>query len=294
MLSLCRVCDSATRLVVQKYGGVGFPLLLSSNSLQPSETVNDFLFTAEGEAYLREHYVRQRLSTHVIARDRGAYPNLVRRALQYHGIPRRTRTEAQRLAIESGRHHHPTRGRHHPQETRNRISEGVSKAWAKLTTAQRSARIRLAQAQWKALPEAQRSEFRRLGLSGLRRAAEEGSRLERFLATRLARHGYQVQCRTRISDQPVDILLPACRVAIQVDGPAHHLPVWGVSRLARVFQEDAVNTRRLLAQGLLLIRIKNLTRNLSEIQKRNLLTDILARLTSHIPGNACLHELEVQ
>jgi hypothetical protein len=93
--------------------------------------VDDFLFTAEGRAYLEEEYVRKQRSTYAIARDRGGYANLINRALRHHGFARRSHSDAQKAALDAGRHTHPTRGIGHDQATKDRIGEAVSQAHQK-------------------------------------------------------------------------------------------------------------------------------------------------------------------
>jgi transposase-like protein len=81
-----------------------------------------------GRGFLVREYVENRRSTHDIARSLDTYPNLVRRALIEQGIPLRDRAAAQREALRSGRHPHPTRGRERTGEERARISEGMARA----------------------------------------------------------------------------------------------------------------------------------------------------------------------
>jgi hypothetical protein len=63
-----------------------------------------FLFSGEGLAYLQEHYIKDEKSTYKIAEDLKVYANVVRRALKYHGLQRRTKSDAQKVAIKTGRH----------------------------------------------------------------------------------------------------------------------------------------------------------------------------------------------
>jgi hypothetical protein len=90
--------------------------------------MKDFLFSERGREYLLDEYVRQEKSTYAIAHQRDVYPNLVRRALIHHGIEARDKSAAQRAALKAGRHTHPTEGRRHSPEVRQRIGEGVSRA----------------------------------------------------------------------------------------------------------------------------------------------------------------------
>ncbi len=73
-----------------------------------------WLFTTEGKVYLLEEYERQGRSVHEISEERFTYPMLVFRALKSHGIPRRSKGEAQKVALQNGRATHPTKGKKKP------------------------------------------------------------------------------------------------------------------------------------------------------------------------------------
>lgn len=254
--------------------------------------MNDFLFSANGKAYLLEEYIKQGKSTYTIAKERCTYANLVRRALLHHGILLRSKAEAQRLVVQDGRH--PTKGGSLSRQTRDRIGESVGFAWGQLSPEVRADRVRQAKDQWQATSEEERTEFRRLAMEGLRKAADQGSKVERFLSSCLQQMGYSVQTRAEAAGKVVDLLLPQRRIVIQVDGPGHFLPVWGERRLDRVMREDAKTIQALLAAGLTVVRVKNLVRHISELQKRKLLTELLSVLKSDQLKTPCLVEMEIK
>jgi hypothetical protein len=64
----------------------------------------DFLKSGEGLLFLKEQYVKNRYSTYEIAILLGTYANAVRRALLRHGLVPRDHSEAQRVALQKGRH----------------------------------------------------------------------------------------------------------------------------------------------------------------------------------------------
>jgi hypothetical protein len=87
-----------------------------------------FFFSERGKSYLLCEYVEKERSTYDIAAENQTYANLVRRALVHHGLYRRDKSQAQKAALKAGRHTHPTEGRPHSSEVRQRIGEGVSRA----------------------------------------------------------------------------------------------------------------------------------------------------------------------
>jgi very-short-patch-repair endonuclease len=251
--------------------------------------------------YLVREYVEKERSTYDIAAECKTYPNKVRRMLRKYGIPLRDKSEAQSLAIESGRHKHPTKGYKRPEAIKIKISEGVAKAWRKISEGEKAKRVLAAKAQWEAMLDDQKDELRKLAAEAVRKAAEEGSKLEKYLLVELRRKEYQVFFhKTNIVSREqlqVDIFLPQLKVAIEVDGPAHFLPIWGEENLAKHITSDNAKTGLLLGEGYVLIRIKNLAKNVSKIQYRKLLTELLNKLEcikeQFPPPESRLIEIEV-
>jgi very-short-patch-repair endonuclease len=54
----------------------------------------------------------------------------------------------------------------------------------------------------------------------------------------------------------IDIMLPKEGVAIEIDGPHHHSPIFGEDRLLRTRDLDQIKNGVLIANGLKIIRIK--------------------------------------
>jgi very-short-patch-repair endonuclease len=240
--------------------------------------------------YLVHEYLQKERSTYDIAVECKTYPNRIRRLLKKYHIPLRDKSEAQVAALQSGRHKHPTKGNKRPEDIRIKISEGVARAWSRLDPIEKQKRINTAKEQWEMMTDAQRERFRKLAAEAVRKAAEEGSALEKFFLVELIRHGYSPDFhRTHIVSNErlhIDLFLSELKVAIEVDGPAHFFPIWGEDNLAKHLTTDSEKTGLILAQGYVLIRIKNLLKNISKIQYRKVLTKLLDTLKSiqeHFP-----------
>jgi len=87
-----------------------------------------FFFSESGKAYLTREYVEHERSTYCIAAENETYATLVRRALVFHGLQRRDKSKAQKAALKSGRHDHPTAGRVRTEEEKKRIGDAVRQA----------------------------------------------------------------------------------------------------------------------------------------------------------------------
>jgi very-short-patch-repair endonuclease len=232
--------------------------------------------------YLQRAYDEEMYSTYEIAKACHTYPNKVRRALRKYGIPLRNKREAQIVALETGRHEHPTQGKHRTETEKKKIAEGVSKSWAGISDEVRNRRVLLAKQQWEDMSPEQRENLSKLAGEAVRKAAVEGSQLEKFLLTELRQRGYKVifhkENLTNNEQLHVDLYLPDLRTAIEIDGPAHFYPIWGEEVLAKRLAADHTKTGLLISSGFVIIRVKNLIRNISKIQHRKLLTQLLSEL----------------
>lgn len=247
-----------------------------------------FLLSPRGKAWLEEHYLRQGESTHAIAAALKTYPGAIRNALLKHGIPMRTKADAQAMAIETGRTTHPTRGRKRTAQEKRAIGAGSKKAWEGRTD--REEVSRQARQRWESLPEQDRARITKLGLDAVREASRRGSRLQNFITDGLRRAGYRVLTNRRVVDvaerMHIDILLPAaplpdgtaCRVAVEVDGPSHFLPVWGQERLQATAGADARKHGLLRASGFALLRVCCPLRSVSQLAMDGCLNDVLTTL----------------
>jgi very-short-patch-repair endonuclease len=245
----------------------------------------DFLFSPRGRDWLIEYYVHKRQSTYELADVQGTYPNRIRRALLHHDIPLRDRSDALRAALKSGRHAHPTKGKRREGDVKHKIGVAVAAKWQALDPKDRQERSAMGRCQWQAMPERQREWLRQAAAEGMRRAAKEGSKLERHLFTGLAALGYAPRLHADVpcSEGPtqVDLLVHTPRAAIEVDGPSHFLPIWGEERLAEVISSDILKTGLLIQAGYAVLRIKHLTKSLSKVRQQRALDTVVAEL-AHI------------
>ena len=76
----------------------------------------------------------------------------------------------------------------------------------------------------------------------------------------------------------VDLFLPVLRTAIEIDGPAHFVPIWGETNLQRHIRADAQKAGLLINRGFAIIRVKNLIKNLSAKNMRDVLNSIIVEL----------------
>jgi very-short-patch-repair endonuclease len=248
------------------------------------------------QEYLHREYTLNGRSDRDIAQSHNTYPNAIARLRHRYGIASRDKSMAQKLALEQGRHSHPTKGRSRSEGERLQISEGVARAWEVKSNEDRQEHIAKAKRQWDAMSEGDKEVMRAKAAVAVREAAEHGSKLERFLLEELAARGHRVEYHKDdlLSNEKlhVDLYLPTIRVAIEVDGIAHFEPIWGPEYLEKRQAADKEKTGLILGLGLVIIRVKHVARSLSAKRKRELLAQLL-KVLNEKPTEPKVLEIEV-
>lgn len=238
-------------------------------------------FAERHKGYIIKAY-KEGKSTYEIAESLGTYSNKILRSLDYLKVERRDYASAQKAALKTGRSSHPTEGKSPTAEHRKGISEGMSKVWAEMSAMERDRRSTMSKDQWDAMPESEKSEMRRLAAEAVRVASKEGSKTEKYVRKGLTKAGWDVQfhVKTLLPNTPleVDLFVPGLKTAIEIDGPAHFLPIWGEDKLQKHQTSDARKSGLLVGAGYVLIRVKQIRKTLSDKNNRDVLAAILAEL----------------
>lgn len=244
---------------------------------------------------------REGKSSYQIAEHFGTYSTKILRALKYLGEETRSYKDAQKLALETGRSKHPTEGISPSQETRDRISEKRSEAWDKITPEERERLSQISKTQWENMTDAEKKTLRDLAGEAVRAAAKTGSKTERFVRKGLTEAGWTVRFHDKTlltnKELEIDLFVSDLKTAIEIDGPAHFLPIWGEESLQKHQRADAEKTGLLINNGYVIVRVKQMTKSLSQIKMRNVLSRILEELdkiAEQFPDEASrLIEIEV-
>ena len=213
-------------------------------------------------------YLKESKSTYEIAQEFNTYPNKIRRTLKTLGVSLRDKSKAQTVAIKNGRHEHPTRGKKRSESEKIAISNGMSKFWNDMEEEERARRCEISRKQWASMSDEQRELLRKSATEAVLKASKEGSKIEKYIYKGLTAEGYEVifHKKNLVSDRKleVDLFLPTLNLAIEIDGPAHFLPIWGEEKLQKHINADARKAGLLLQSGFVLIRLKNITKNVSK------------------------------
>jgi len=227
-------------------------------------------------------YNNDNFSTYEIAKHLETYPNKIRRTLIKHNIPLKNKSEAQKNALESGRSAHPTMGKKRSREERLKISSSLVDYWGEMSDKERAKRVKIAKKNWKSMTAQQKENMRSKGIAAIRTAATEGSKLEKFIQSRLEKDGFRVKMHEMIipsENLEIDLYIPELKTIIEVDGPSHFLPIWGDDKLQKQVNADLRKSGTLLSKGYVVIRVKSLGSE-SLAKKESIIEQVLQKLNS--------------
>lgn len=209
---------------------------------------------------LQKLYIDQNKSFQDIASMYDTYPNKVRRDAKKFNIPIRNKSEAQKNALNTGKHKHPTKGKTRSEETKEKIGLSVMNSWDNMSKSELKRRSELAKLNWEKLPDHIKQNRLHEANLAVRESSRSGSKLEKYLLQELIDNGYKVEfhkeqilSNTKLQ---IDLFLPEANIAIEVDGPSHFEPVWGEEVLQRNQRYDNTKTGLIIGRKMNLIRIK--------------------------------------
>jgi very-short-patch-repair endonuclease len=209
---------------------------------------------------LKKEYEQNQLSFGEIAKKYDTYANKLRRDSIKFKISIRDKSEAQKIALKTGRHNHPTKGTERPEHTKNKIGMSVLQSWESLDDAELERRKLIAKQNWEKLSDDEKANILRSANTAVRKSSDTGSKMELFILEQLVKNGYKVDfhkeqtlSNTKLQ---IDLFLPTMSVAIEIDGPSHFSPLWGEETLKKNKTYDNKKNGLILGKGLVLIRIK--------------------------------------
>jgi len=235
-------------------------------------------------------------STYDIAKKYGTNPNRVRRLLNKQGVKLRSKSQAQKNAIETGKIEHPTKGRKRTKEEKLAISASAVRYWNDMDDKERTKRRKQAEKSWNEMSDAKKEDMRRKGLRQIQKAAAEGSKLEREVQKFVSAAGYHFQAHKKDlipqKKYEIDLYIPALRTIIEVDGLSHFSPIWGEEAFRKQVEADAKKDGVLLSRGFNLIRIENKTSSMA-IAKLAALQEELTKALEEIKEGTIDSQLKV-
>lgn len=215
---------------------------------------------AQKRIAIQKLYEIEKKSFQDIAQIYDTYANKIRRDAIRFKINIRDKSEAQKNALDSGKHKHPTRGITRDVETKTKIGKSMIKSWSGLSKKELEQRKLKAKENWEKLNEDEKQYILQKANDAVRKSSKEGSKLEKFILNCLLKDGYKVifhQEQTLSNTKlQIDLAIPSINTAIEIDGPSHFLPVWGNQALERNIKYDNKKEGLIIGKGLYLVRIQ--------------------------------------
>lgn len=226
-----------------------------------------------------EMYVYQNKSTYEIAEAFSTYPNKIRRVLIKNGVDLKTKSEAQKNAIQHGIAKHPTLGKTRTSEEKIKISSGLKKYWDEMDEKLYKEKVKSAKKRWKEMSENDKRKMLESAIKSIQVAGKEGSKLEKFIYEEIVKEGYKVEFHKKYLIQnehlEIDMSIPSLKTIIEIDGPSHFFPIWGEEKLQKQIKADFHKTGLILSKGFVIIRVKHLSDSACLADKEKLRLDIL-------------------
>lgn len=230
------------------------------------------------KAAIKKIYCQEKKSLADTAKVLGTYANKIRRDAKKYGIKLRDKSSAQSNALKTGSASHPTEGKHHSEESKQKIGETLMTTWENLSPAELKKRKDTAKALWESIPEEVKEQRLAKARSAVRATSKTGSKLEHYLLNGLIKGGYKVEPHKQqilgTTNLHLDLFLPTINVAIEVDGPSHFFPVWGEEALERTQRYDKKKSGLIVGKGYRMIRVAQ-KHEYSEARAKRVLTNLL-------------------
>ena len=236
----------------------------------------------EKKTIINSLYITEKKSFADIATIYGTYSNRIRRDAKKLQINIRDKSEAQKNALTTGKHSHPTKGKTRSSETKEKIGLSVLQSWENLSDEEIEKRKQSSKANWDNLSVEAKEHMQKSANAAIRISSKIGSKLEKFLYIKLINDGFKVEfhkentlANTKLQ---IDMFIPSINTAIEIDGPSHFEPVWGQDALSKNITYDQKKEGLIFGRGWSLIRIKQ-TKDFSKARS-NLIYSKLAECIS--------------
>lgn len=227
--------------------------------MKKSKNYYDNLSDHDKKNLIMKMYTNEHKSFADIAIDHNTYANKIRRDAIKFNIKIRDKSQAQKNALKTGRHNHPTKGKQRSDDTKEKIGLSVMSAWENLDDHEIKERKLKAKKNWDNLDDNVKKNILKSANNAVRETSKTGSKLEKYIHKKLLDNGYKVEFhkeQTLINTRlQIDLFLPTINLAIEIDGPSHFSPVWGEKSLNRNKNYDSKKEGLILGKGWSIIRI---------------------------------------
>ena len=117
---------------------------------------------------IEQLYVNKKMSFIDIAKKYDTYPNKIRRDAKKFHIDIRNKSDAQKNALNTGKHKHPTKGKARTQDVKDKIGLGVYKTWKGMTEEEISKIKNNSRDRWNKMSDDKKSEIIKMANNAVR------------------------------------------------------------------------------------------------------------------------------
>lgn len=248
------------------------------------------------ETLIVQEYVDNKKSISQIAKEYLTYPSRIQKILKNNNVKSRTKSEAQKAALESGASVHPTKDKKMSDESKSKISAKNSAKWQDKTDDELAAFKDRARENWFKKTDQDRHEMSKLAGQALFKASKNGSKAEHFVCSKLLSAGYNTQIHRKDigGSYEVDLYLPDYAIAIEIDGPHHFIPVFGEEKLQKSIRFDGVKNGILMSKGISIIRMKYIKKHVSIFLLGKIWESIEKEIKRIVSGNLKSQLIEIE
>lgn len=218
-----------------------------------------------------------------ISKEYNTYVNKIRRLAIKYGLELPTASVVQKRLVAAGKVPH-NKGKKLSAATKEKISEKVAETW---TDERRQLQKEISRELWEKQSDKFHEKRKKACYRALREASDKGSKLERYLVSKLIEAGYEVEhhAESRLENErlQIDILIKNKKIAIEVNGPAHREKIWSDQEYKRVKKADKIKAGLLLQRGFKLLKVKS-GQGKSQAYFRNAANLVLEKLDKMIKG----------
>lgn len=241
-------------------------------------------------------YTVDNKSPQEIAEQFNTYPNKIRRMLIKHGYELKSRAEAQKLALASGRRKHPTAGKKRTEEEKLKISKTLTNSWGNVGEKEKERRANISKKRWNDMTNIQKEKMRQSSIAAIRDAGKKGSKIERFIAKEIGKlYTLEYHKKDLLANEnlEIDLYVKDLKTIIEIDGPSHFLPIWGEEKLQKQIKADLDKNGLVLSKGFNVVRVKILKR-ISISRRTEIVEKILTTLKNIEQGTISNSYTEIE
>lgn len=226
------------------------------------KTFNEYS-TLELIEYINKSHWEDKKSLRAIAKELGTYSTRIWRFCSKHNIPLMSSGEA--IKAYYSENEHPNKNKPLSQERKEQIGQSQLERWKKVDSTERERLKNLHKKLYDGRQD--KDEFHKSGARAIRRAVDEGSKVEKFIAAFLTKNGVDFIHHYKgifgNTNLEADFFLPEHSIVIEVDGVSHFRNNFNVDTYTAQMEADERKNGIILSYGGSVIRVRH-QKNLSQ------------------------------